>query len=307
MSTLAPFYRKYDLPWEGDPESSRRFKRWLLVALAIYVVFGLLIPVLKLPPRTQSVAEVVPPRLARIMVEEKPPPPPPPPKPVEPPKPTPEAKPQPRPPVDRAAQARKEAQQSGLLKLQDQLADLRQQMDKPPEQTKNLTGAVGADAKAERSLIASKAGSGSSGIVTTSAASRGFGAGAGSLTGHEATSVSSRVAAIGAPGTATRTGASGKAARSAEEIELEFDRNKGAIYAIYARALREKPELQGKLVLEFTIEPSGEITACRVVSSELKDPDLERRIVARVKLIRFAAKDVVTMTTTKPIEFFPAG
>jgi TonB family protein len=303
---LAPFYRSYALPWEGDPESSRRFRRWLLVALAIYAIFGLLIPFLKLPPVRENAAEAVPPRLARIMVEEKPKPPPPPPKPIEQPKPTPQAKPQPKPPVDRTAQARKEAQQSGLLKLQDQLADLRQQMDKPPEQTKNLTGAVGADSKAERSLIASKAGATSSGIVTTSAASRGFGSGAGSLTGHETTSVNSRVAAIGAPGTATRTGSSGKASRSPEEIELEFDRNKGAIYALYARALREKPDLQGKLVLEFTIAPSGEITACRVVSSELKDPELEKRIVARVKLIRFAAKDVEPTTTTKPIEFFPA-
>jgi TonB family protein len=208
--------------------------------------------------------------------------------------------------VDRQAQARREAENSGLMRLQDELADLRQQMDEPPSQTRNLTGAVGADTKAERSLIASKAGSTSAGIVTTSAASRGFGSGAGSLTGNETTSVNSRVAAIGAPGTATRTGSSGRASRSPEEIELEFDRNKGAIYALYARALRERPDLQGKMVLEFTIAPSGEVTACRVVSSELKDPELERRIVARVRLIRFAAKDVETITTTKPIEFFPA-
>jgi protein TonB len=270
-------------------------------------VFGLLIPVLKLPPINQTAAEVVPPRLARIMVEEKPKPPPP--KPLELPKPTPAAVPQPKPPVDRTAQARKEAEKSGLLKLQDQLADLRQQMDKPPDQTKNLTGAVGADTKAERSLITSKAGAGSAGIVTTSAASRGFGSGAGALTGHETTSVNSRVAAIGTPGTATRTGTgtSGKAARSNEEVELEIDRNKGAIYALYARALREHADLQGKLVLEFTISPAGEVTACRVVSSELKDAELERRIVARFRLIRFAAKDVLTMTTSKPIEFFPGG
>jgi periplasmic protein TonB len=303
---LAPFYRKFELPWEGDEEGSRRFKRYLLIALAIYVVFGLLIPVLKLPEVKVGAEQAVPPRLARIMIEEQPkPPPPPPPKPVEPPRPVEQVRPTPQ-PVDRTAKARKEAEQSGLLKLQDQLADLRQQMDEPPSQTKNLTGAVGADTKAERSLIASKAGAGSAGIVTTSAASRGFGSGAGSLTGHETTSVNSSVAAIGAPGTASRTGRSGKAARSPEEIELEFDRNKGAIYAIYSRALRERPDLQGKMVLEFTIAPSGEVTACRVVSSELKDPELERRIVARVRLIRFAAKDVEQTTTTKPIEFFPA-
>ncbi|MET0292903.1 MAG: AgmX/PglI C-terminal domain-containing protein [Steroidobacteraceae bacterium] len=304
---LAPFYRKFELPWEDDQAGSRRFKRYLLIALGIYVLGALVIPIIKVPQKPANLEEAVPPRLARIMIEEQPkppPPPPPPPKPVEAPRPV-ETRPQPR-PVDRQQQARREAENAGLMKMQDQLADLRQQMDTPPQQTRNLTGAVGADTKAERSLIASKAGSSSSGITTTSAASRGFGSGAGSLTGHETTSVSSRVAGIGAPGTATRTGNSGKASRSPEEIELEFDRNKGAIYALYARALREKPDLQGKLVLEFTIAPSGEVTACRVVSSELKDPELERRIVARVRLIRFAAKDVEPTTTTKPIEFFPA-
>ena len=38
-----------------------------------------------------------------------------------------------------------------------------------------------------------------------------------------------------------------------------------------------QPDLQGKLVLEFTISPAGEVTECHVVSSELKDPDLEQQ------------------------------
>jgi TonB family protein len=207
-------------------------------------------------------------------------------------------------PVDPAIKAREKAEKS-MKQFKDAFADLRQTISEPVTQTKNLTGAVGEDSKAERSLIAAKAGSGSAGIASTNT-SRGFGSGAGSLTGHETTSVNSRVAAIGAGGTATRSGNSGKASRSPEEIELVFDRNKGAIYALYSRALRERPELQGKMVLEFTIAPSGEVTACRVVSSELQDPELERKIVARVKQIRFESKDVETMTTTKPIEFFPA-
>ena len=65
-------------------------------------------------------------------------------------------------------------------------------------------------------------------------------------------------------------------------------------------------ELQGKLVLEFTVAPSGEVTMCRVVSSELNDPDLEAKIVARVKLFHFDARDVESITTTKPIDFFPS-
>jgi periplasmic protein TonB len=301
---LAPFYRTYDLPWEGDPDSARNFRRLLVIGLVLFVLGGIIIPFLNLPAPKETAAQAVPDRLARLMVEEKakPPPPPPPPKPIEPPKP--ETKPIPQ-PVDRTAEARKKAEKQ-LNRVKDDLADLRRELAQElPVETKNLTGAVGADSKAERSLIASRVGTGSAGVQSTNS-SRGFGSGAGSLTGHTTTSVNSRVASIAADNKATRTGSSGKAARSQEEIELEFDRNKGAIYALYSRALRERPELQGKMVLEFTIAPSGDVTACRVVSSELNDPELERKIVARVKLIRFAAKDVEPMTTTKPIEFFPA-
>ena len=93
---------------------------------------------------------------------------------------------------------------------------------------------------------------------------------------------------------------------SREEIETVFDRNKGALYALYTRAQRDNPEIQGKLVLEITISPAGEVTMARVVSSELKDPELERKIVARVKLFRFEPRDVEAITATKPIDFFPA-
>jgi periplasmic protein TonB len=206
--------------------------------------------------------------------------------------------------VDKTAEARKKAQNSGLLKFQDELADLRQNVDLTPlGQTKNLQGAVGQDSHAERSLIASKVGGASAGI-TTANASRGFGTGAGSLTGHDTTAVSSRIVAAGG-GVSVSKGGSGKPSRSQEEIALVFDRNKGAIYALYGRALRDTPDLQGKLVLEFTIAPSGEVTECHVVSSELKNADLESKIVARVKLFRFEAKDVAVITTTKPIEFVP--
>ena len=86
-----------------------------------------------------------------------------------------------------------------------------------------------------------------------------------------------------------------------------FTKNKGAIDAMYARALRDNPALQGKVVIEITIAPSGEITAARIVSSDLKDPEFESKLLARIRLFRFDAKNVAPLTATKPIDFFPAG
>jgi periplasmic protein TonB len=302
---LAPFYRTFELPWDLDPEELRRFRKILRAGLIVLVVFGLLFPLLPTPKR-KAAEEAVPARLARVMIAQQPkPPPPPPPKPAEKEKPkAPEKKVAAvRPPADITEQARQRARQQ-MRQLEDEFADLREAIQEPIAQTRNLTGAVGAATRSERSVITSKAGSGSGGIVTSNA-SRGFGTGAGALTGLNTTTVSSNIARPAERG-ATRSASSGKAGRSREEIELIFDRNKGAIYSLYSRALRERPELQGKMVLEFTIAPTGEVTMCRIVSSELGDPDLERKIVARIRLFRFDPRDVESITTTKPIDFFPA-
>ena len=85
-----------------------------------------------------------------------------------------------------------------------------------------------------------------------------------------------------------------------------FDRNKGAIYSIYNRALRQNPTLQGKVVLQLTITPSGKVSRCTVVSSELDDAALGDKIAQRVKLFDFGAEDVNEVTITYPIDFLPA-
>ena len=302
---LAPYYREYELPWEGDPEASVRFRKILRVLLIILVLLGILFPLLPRPAAPTT--EDVPQRLARVMLEEKPkpPPPPPPPKPQEKPKIEPKVAMVTPPPVDQHQQAHEKAQKQ-LNQVKDELADLRDVMDLKPLETKNLSGAVGADAHAERSLITSKVGAGSGGI-TSADSSRGFGSGAGSLTGNNTTAVSSGIVHGSVNNrTPTAGGGGGRPGRSAEEIALLFDKNKGRIYSLYARALRDNADLHGKVVLEFTIAPSGDVTMCRVVSSELHDPELEQKIVAMVRLMQFGKEDVDVITITKPIDFFPA-
>ncbi|HEY4366852.1 MAG TPA: AgmX/PglI C-terminal domain-containing protein [Steroidobacteraceae bacterium] len=307
--TLAPYYRLYELPWSPTEEVERRFRRTVRNAFIVFAVLALLVQVLPVPEKTKVKAPAIPDRIVKLLIEKKVPPPPPVPPKVEQkelPKPVEKVEPTPVKPAPKVEDAREKAQKSGLLKLQDQLADLRDNtvLDKAA-MTKNLTGKVGENTSSERSLITSKVGA-SSGGINTAALSRGYGSGAGSLTGHNTTQVTSAVLAAKAEDGVKRGAGSTKAARSREEIELIFDRNKGAIYALYSRALRDKPELKGKLVLELTIAPSGDITRCEVISSELNDPDLERKLVARVKLFKFEARDVETITTTKPIDFFPA-
>lgn len=307
MSSLAVNYRIFDLPWTPDEDESQRLKKTARTLLILFAAIGILIPLIPMSERPPP--PPLPDEVVKLVLE-----PPPPPK-VEakkPEPPKPEAKPEPKPvpqpkPVDKQAEARKKAEKSGLLAMKDQLEDLRQALDPTEMSSAPMIGKVEGESRAERSLVTSRTGVGSSGI-NTGKLSSGFGSGPGNLKGHAAgTAVPSFADRIGDDkAKASRSGAGGKAARSREEIEIVFDRNKTAIYSLYNRALREQPELQGKVVVQLTIAPSGEVTDCRIVSSELNDPELEKKLVARIRMFRFEDRDVEAMTTTKPIEFFPA-
>jgi TonB family protein len=296
---IAPYFRKFELPWGLREESERKFVVLLRNLLIVCTILAIIIALLPKPERAKVKPEDLPDRVVQLIVEKpKPPPPPPPPEPEKQPEPE-KPKPEQQKPVEKP---KPNVRNQGMLALADELADLRDQnLDLQDPQLKTPV----ADARSERNLITSQAGRASGGINTANLA-RGFGGGAGAIGTHSTTQVQhGQGLDPNAGGRVQRTGTSGKGSRAREEVEIVFDRNKGALYALYGRALRDQPELQGKLVLEFTIAPTGEITMCRVVSSELNDPELEKKIVARVRLIRFKPADVEPLTVSKPIEFFP--
>jgi TonB family protein len=233
-------------------------------------------------------------------------------------------------------EARRKAAGVGLLAMKDQLAEMHgaptavqfNAQIKPGPGVGTTTGpGVGAGTLPglpERALITSNA-TGGSGGINTAALSRD--SGGGGLAGRATTMVEGVAGGGGGgglggggrtgtqPGAGTGGGAnkgavqrgnSGKAARSLEEIRLVFERNKGAIYAIYNRALREEPSLQGKVVVELKIAPAGQVTGCRLISSELKAPELEQKLLARLRQFDFGAKDVDEMVVSWPLDFLPS-
>ncbi|MFZ1626111.1 MAG: AgmX/PglI C-terminal domain-containing protein [Gammaproteobacteria bacterium] len=312
------YYRSYLLPWDDAGDQEQRFRTILQRIGVTALVLCILMSLLPLPERDPQLKQSVPPRLARLLIEKPAPIPLPPPPVVQP---EPQQRQEPVPPTERATEsktrpaaerkttAREKAGKAGLLPFVDQLAELRDSkaLNSITSGGTSYTGAVGDSPQVERALITSKAGVGSGGINTAGMSRNTGGSGLG---GRSTTQVSSGLAALGGGGSggASEDGGAGgqRASRSREEIERVFDQNKGAIYALYNRALRENPELQGKLVLKLTIEASGEVSQVEIISSELADQELERKLVQRIRMFRFLEKDVPPVTTTKPIDFFPA-
>jgi TonB family protein len=298
---VAPLYRRYDLPWSPAEEMERRFRAILRNLGIVFLLCAIILPFL---PRHEPVTNMdsLPERVVQLVMEPPPPPPPPPPpKPEKPLEKVPVSKvPTPPVPVD----PRIKASKSGLLANMDDLAKLRDvDLDKFAKNQPNTTD-PGDVSQVTRNVISSKAGGTSGGISAPT--SSGLASGSGSLKGIYTTQVKDPNLAGSGQGT-TRAGGSGKASRSADEIALVFTRNKGAIDMMYARATRDNPALQGKVVVELTISPQGDVTAVRIVSSELNDPEFENKLKARILLFKFEPKDVATLTATKPIDFFPAG
>ncbi len=94
---------------------------------------------------------------------------------------------------------------------------------------------------------------------------------------------------------------------SSAEIERVFQKNKGGIFNLYNRALRKNPSLAGKVVVELTISPGGQVTSVKLLSSELGDKKLERKLVLRIKKFKFAARANAAETVVKyPIDFLPS-
>ena len=336
MTTAIATYRIYDLPWSTGEEQEREFRRKLATTGGVVMLIALMLWFLPVPEQDRTVDEI-PQRLARLVLEQQRLPPPPPPVVREEPVPEPEqivepepvpvveerAEPVPEPvveppppPVDTTQQARDRARVAGLLPFAQELAALRDNDSLERLGQTDLVGNVGAGGAgapgpgaspvSERSLITSRVGTASGGINTASLSRDTGGSG---LAGRTTTHVENPVVGLGDGGGAVQSGGGSDGAgpsRSREEIERVFDRNKGAIYALYNRALRENPSLEGKVVLRLTISPQGTVTVCEIVSSELDDPDLEQKLVQRVLLFQFEAKDVAPITTTKPIDFFPA-
>jgi outer membrane biosynthesis protein TonB len=154
---LAPYIRRFELPWGLGEESEQKFVKLLRILLIIATILAIVIYLLPKPDRTKVKPEDLPERVVQLIVEK--------PKPPEPPPPVEEKTPEPEKPkpVEQKPTEKPKPNLRKQMAVFDELADLREltpdikdpQMKTPVE-----------DARSERNLITSNAGRTSGGINT---------------------------------------------------------------------------------------------------------------------------------------------
>lgn len=325
------------LPWETTPEDERRFRRVLAGFGLTFVLVALVFPWLPLEPRAPEPATPPEPSLVRVELQPRalPEPVAPKPEPVRPPEPKvvppppqpvatrpvatqpvetqpvatrPEPVAPPPEPVDRVAEAREAAAAAGLMAFRDDLQAMRDSVDVDRlNQTRTHRGQASA-AAVQRRLVTSEAPAASGGISTAELSTD---TGGPALSARKTVAVSSRLATGEASRGARPSAAPGNAApvggRGDDAIRRVMDSNKGTIFAIYNRALRKDPLLAGKLVFAMVIEPDGRVSEVTLVSSELADPALSSKILARIRLIDFGVADVRRTQVNYSFDFLPSA
>lgn len=337
MTLMPPLVNTLYLPWSVDTDSvamrqNRMFRRWLGRLFVVFLLVGIILPLVPVPTLVHVQPVVQPERLSRVVVElpeakpqapapVKPVPEPlskPLSKPVEAPSPVApsnnkqEPSPEPPPPGPSAQEiaeaTRQQAKRSGLLQFQDQLQAMRK-LAAVDHRASDLVGETKA-ALPQRQLVGRSKGnrpSPSASLATAVDAvilpDQAFGALA-AVSENMSESMSEHTGTTGAQATSTRAPDQLRG-RADEEIRSIMDRNKGAIFAIYNRALRSKPLLRGKLTIEMVIAADGSITTAVLVASDLGDSELESRLLTRIRMITFSAAAVAATTLNYSFEFLP--
>jgi protein TonB len=333
MTTIAMAFDDFGLPWEATRKEDERFRRILKRLLLLFVLLSIVFPWLPIPHMERERPEIIPPPMAKLIIHQKlpaPPAPPPPPRRSEPVQKTKAPKDTGSPGKRKSANPGgaprgKNVASMGVAAMSKQLRSLRSGLDVAKLQARNTNIKTGAAERSTRSVLGRVSATKTSGGIDyavmssngsgTQLAGRSGGAGYGSgsgygngsgLGGYGNGTGSGYGDGSGGGGGGGRHGSSVAGGRDMESIRRVFEQHKGAIYAIYNRALRSDPGISGKYVFHIVIEPNGQISKITLISSELGVVSLEQKLLARIRIIDFGPEDVVATPVNYKFDFLPS-
>jgi len=322
---------RLNLPWTNEGKENQRFSLILISLVIVLLVLSIWIPSVVLPEKDRKTLEKLPPQLAKLVKKKAPPK-------VEKKKPLPKVKekkkviekekkiekpkikkevkpkekkilPKLKKPkvvkeknlTKQVKKARAVAKNSGLLALQNDLSDLKSIVNVSALQKKIAPKRAQTIAARASSSNAADVLKKSGGIKTDTLSVPAESIQLASMENVVLDATNDEISLAKAEAeAATRINN-----RSSDSIRLVAESLKAAFSKLYNRELRNDPFLEGLVMLEVVIEPTGEVSFCRVVSSELNNEKLEKKIVSRMYLADFGAEDVLKTTVNLPFPFRP--
>lgn len=327
MSASFAYSAEVSTSFFDQSAQDKRFYQVLVILLSLYIIGGIIIPMLKVNSLEPIKIETIKPTITKIRLEKEVPKPkvepektvkpkaPPKPKPVEKPKaqkpkiqkPKEIKPPAPSPEALRAA-ARQKAANTGLAALNQDIASLRGLSNSAPKaQASKVIAASSGSASTSISdrLYSSAPTQGQANLQGNKTAANIDARLAGVSTSSISGNGTKNDAALSDGGGISSNGKSVAGQRDEASVRRIFDRSKSSASALYNRALRKNPLLSGKVTFQVTIAPSGLVTSAKIVTSQLADAALERKLLLKVKSLNFGAQAVSSLTLKYTYDFVP--
>lgn len=300
-STMNYMSLNLEMPWDKDEVQEEKFQRLLKKTLIAMLVLFVVIPWLPVfaPDYEQPEETII---KTKVLLDP----------PVVERKPTPKPKPKVKPATVKPAMTAKpkstsRSAASSLAALSSQFSGLSSSVDVARMQRKNVSDSrLGKVTRSSRTVL------GEESVVKRRDAIQiddtMTSSGAVALSSHQSADVDSPIGYGGSGGPVNQRGYSSnmEGRRDMESIRRIFERQKGSVYALYTKALRNYPDLNGKFLFELIIEADGTVSNLQLVNSELGMDDLERRILARIQNINFGVADVSPTSVQYKFVFLPS-
>ncbi|OUS40642.1 hypothetical protein A9R00_04985 [Oleispira antarctica] len=195
---------------------------------------------------------------------------------------------------------------ASLAALSQQLSALSSAASAPKQQKKNVFVAdSGKVQKSSRSLLGQKNATSSSNGLSASDVT--INARGGQVLEHQSGNVESPIMSIELPTEEQyHFDPNQNSRRDMQSIRRTLERYKGSVYALYTKALRKNPELNGRFIFEFVILANGDISGLKLVSSELNEAKLEAQMLKKIGGIKFGAADHIPTAVQYTFSFLPS-
>ncbi len=90
-------------------------------------------------------------------------------------------------------------------------------------------------------------------------------------------------------------------------ISSSVEVKRSQLKIVYNNTLRNSPNLEGNVILEFVVSAAGTVLKCSILTSSLGSPSFEEALIKEILQWRFPKVEKGTTTILFPISFFPTG
>ncbi len=93
--------------------------------------------------------------------------------------------------------------------------------------------------------------------------------------------------------------------RTTDEVREMLEQHKPEMMEIFKGFLAVRSDLGGRTTFEITIQPSGQVSDCKVQHSDISQPKFGEALCTKILTVDFGPKNMDAVTVMPWLDFYP--